>query len=209
MWIPVPDEGTLTRTEFDSKGQPTTGLDTVYTEPYINGYPGEDAEYNTMKTQVLKYGGFFIGRFEAGINSTTLRTGTTAAQPVVSKSGVAPYNYVPWGKSVDDINSDVTSSDDSAITTATKGAVYLAKNMYNHSDSVTSTLCYSCQWDAMCRYIGDSNRTTPGKSGPELTGNVNTDVSKNIYDLAGNCFERTMEASGNRGPVVRGGCFLR
>jgi len=207
VWIPVPDEATLTRTSF-SNGQPTGSISTNYTEPYTSGYEGEDTEYNTMKTQVLKYGGFFIGRFEAGVNSTTLRTATTTAQPVVSKRGVAPYNWVPWGKSMSDITSDVTSSD-SSIKTATKGAVYLAKNMYNHSDSVTSTLCYSCQWDAMCRYIGDSNRTAPGKSGPELTGNVNTDVSKNIYDLAGNCFERTMEASGNRGPVVRGGCFLR
>ncbi len=178
-----------------------------YTEPYASGYTGEDTEYNTMKTQVLKYGGFFIGRFEAGVNSTTLRTATTSAQPVVSKRGVAPYNYVPWGKSMSDVNSDVTSEDDRDITTATKGAVYLAKNMYTHPDSVTSTLCYGSQWDAMCRYIGDSNRTTPTKSAPELTGNVAKDVSKNIYDLAGNCYEWTMEASDSNARVERGGGY--
>ena len=207
MWIPVPDEETLTRTEFDDNGQPTTGLSTNYTEPYASGYTGEDTEYNTMKTQVLKYGGFFIGRFEAGVNNATLRTATTAAQPVVSKRGVAPYNCVPWGKSMSDVTSDVTSSDFSTITIATKGAVYLAKNMYTHPDSVTSTLCYSCQWDAMCRYIGDSQRTTPEKSTPELTGNVSTDVSKNIYDLAGNCCEWTMEASYSNFRVLRGGLY--
>ena len=201
MWIPVPDEATLTRTSF-SNGQPTGSISTDYTEPYASGYSGEDTEYNTMKTQVLKYGGFFIGRFEAGVNSTTLRTATTAAQAVVSKRGVAPYNWVPWGKSMSDITSDVTSSENSNITTATKGAVYLAKNMYAHPDSVTSTLCYGCQWDAMCRYIGDSNRTTPKKSAAELTGNVSTDVSKNIYDLAGNCYEWTMEVYFNNRRVV-------
>lgn len=208
MWIPVPNEAALTRTLFemsgDNAGQEKTGLSTDYTEPYASGYAGEDTEYNTMKTQVLKYGGFFIGRFEAGVNSTTLRTATTAAQPVVSKRGVAPYNWVPWGKSMSDVTSDVTSSDQSYITTATKGAVYLAKNMYTHPDSVTSTLCYSCQWDAVCRYIGDSNRTTPTKTAPELTGNVSTDVSKNIYDLAGNCWEWTMEAYSGDRRVVRG-----
>ena len=202
MWIPVPDEEALTRTAFDSNGQPTGSISTNYTEPYTSGYEGEDTEYNTMKTQVLKYGGFFIGRFEAGVNSTTLRTATTAAQAVVSKRGVAPYNWVPWGKSMSDITSDVTSSENSNITTATKGAVYLAKNMYAHPDSVTSTLCYGCQWDAMCRYIGDSNRTTPKKSAAELTGNVSTDVSKNIYDLAGNCYEWTMEVYFNNRRVV-------
>ncbi len=207
MWIPVPDEETLTRTDFDSNGQPTGSISTSFTEPYASGYPGEDTEYNTMKRQVLKYGGFFMGRFEAGVNNTTLRTATTVAQPVVSKRGVAPYNCVPWGKSMSDVTSDVTSSDFSTITIATKGAVYLAKNMYTHPDSVTSTLCYSCQWDAMCRYIGDSQRTTPEKSAPELTGNVSTDVSKNIYDLAGNCMEWTMEAGGSDGRVSRGGCY--
>ena len=207
MWIPVPDEETLTRTDFDSNGQPTGSISTNYTEPYASGYPGEDTEYNTMKRQVLKYGGFFIGRFEAGVNNTTLRTATTTTQPVVSKRGVAPYNWSPWGKRMSDITSDVTSSDSSSITTATKGAVYLAKNMYTHPDSVTSTLCYSCQWEAMCRYIGDSGRTTPKKSAPELTGNVSTDVSKNIYDLAGNCMEWTMEAVSSNSRVVRGGYY--
>ena len=38
-----------------------------------------------MKTQVLKYGGFYIGRFEAGVDSTTPRTKVTPAQKVVVK----------------------------------------------------------------------------------------------------------------------------
>ncbi len=35
------------------------------------------------------------------------------------------------------------------------GAVYLAKNfaVQEKYTSVTSTLCYGSQWDAMCRYI--------------------------------------------------------
>ena len=54
-----------------------------------------------------------------------------------------------------------------------------------YDGNVTSTLTYGCEWDAMCRYIGDSQRTTPTKDGLELTGSVASDVSKNIYDLAG------------------------
>lgn len=186
------DEEVLTRTKFNSDGQPVKGLGTSFKEPYENGYKEEETEHNTMKTQVLKYGGFFIGRFEAGVNDTKLRTATTTSQTVVSKRGVAPYNWVPWGKATNDITSDITSEDNSSITTATKGAVYLAKNMYIHPDSVESTLCYGSQWDAMCRYIGDSNRKTSTTTSPKLTGNVETDFSKNIYDLAGNCNEWTM-----------------
>ena len=196
VWIPVSSEADLTRTAFDTTtGQPTQGLDTSYTEPYADGYSTEKSEYNTMKAQVLKYGGFYIGRFEAGVNSTTLRNGATTAQAVVCKKGVAPYNYVPWGKAMNDASEIEGKS----------GAVYLAKSMYANSNSVTSTLTYGCEWDAMCRYIGDSQRTTPKKSAPELTGSVASDVSKNIYDLAGNCFEWTMEAGSTDGRVLRGG----
>ena len=197
VWIPVSSEADLERTKFDSNGQPTTGLSTDYTEPYANGYSTEAEEYTTMRAQVLKYGGFYIGRFEAGVNSTTLRTKVTTAQTVVCKKGVAPYNYVPWGKRMSDASEIEGKS----------GAVYLAKNFASQHNytSVTSTLTYGCEWDAMCRYIGDSQRTTPRKDAPELTGSVSTDVSKNIYDLAGNCREWTMEAYYADRRVIRGG----
>ena len=208
VWIPVSSEANLTRTEFNTKGQPTTGLVTNCTEPYASGYSTEASEYNTMRAQVLKYGGFYIGRYEAGVNSTTLRTKVTTNQTVVCKKGVAPYNYVPWGKAMDDVNTAFAPSDNNSDNVSTNGAVYLAKNMYSNSNSVTSTLTYGCQWDAMCRYIGDSQRTiTSQKSAPELTGSLASDVSKNIYDLAGNCHEWTMEANVMGARVTRGGIY--
>ena len=205
VWIPVSSEADLERTNFDTNGQPTTDAPasgrnvTDCSEPYAKGYSTEEAEYTTMRTQVLKYGGFYIGRYEAGVNSTTLRTASTTAQTVVCKKGVAPYNYVPWGKAMNDA-SEVEGKN---------GAVYLAKNFASQHNytSVTSTLTYGCEWDAMCRYIGDAQRTTPKKSAPELTGSVSTDVSKNIYDLAGNCYEWTMEAYSTIYRVIRGGDY--
>ena len=199
VWIPVSSEADLERTGFYTNGQPTTDLSTNFTEPYSSGYSTEASEYNTMRAQVLKYGGFYIGRFEAGVNNTTLRDDVTTAQTVVCKKGVAPYNYVPWGKAMNDASEVEGKS----------GAVYLAKNFASQHNytSVTSTLTYGCEWDAMCRYIGDSQRTTPKKSRPELTGSVSTDVSKNIYDLAGNCKEWTMEAYGTDVRVTRGGYY--
>ena len=214
VWIPVASEADLERTEFDTTtGKPTTGLDTTeYTEPYASGYSTEASEYNTMRTQVLKYGGFYIGRFEAGVNSTTLRTKVTTNQTVVCKKGVAPYNYLSWGKAMNDadsayIPSSTTFNPDQV---STSGAVYLAKNFASQHNytSVTSTLTYGCQWDAMCRYIGDSQRKTPTKDAPELTGSVSTDVSKNIYDLAGNCTEYTMEAYRADERNSRGGNYI-
>ena len=215
VWIPVSSEADLTRTNFDANGQPTTDAPasgnnvTNCSEPSASGYSTEAEEYNTMKAQVLKYGGFYIGRFEAGVNNTTFRTKVTTAQTVVCKKGVAPYNYVPWGKAMDDVNTAFAPSKYNPDNVNTNGAVYLAKNFASQHNytSVTSTLTYGCQRDAMCRYIGDSQRTTPTKDAPELTGSVSTDVSKNIYDLAGNCGERTMEAYNTNRRVVRGGAY--
>ena len=199
VWIPVSSEADLQRTNFDANGKPTTenpssgASSTLCEEPYSSGYATEASEYNTMRTQVLKYGGFYIGRYEAGVNSTTLRTKSTANQTVVCKKSVAPYAYVPWGAAMNDVDSTFVPEGDNSGSESGNGAVYLAKNMYASSNSVTSTLTYGCQWDAMCRYIGDSQRTATTKSAVELTGSVATDVSKNIYDLAGNCQEWTIE----------------
>jgi len=202
VWIPVSNEETLNR------------LDTNYIdEPYNNGYEVEVSEFNTMKTQVLKYGGFYIGRFEAGINSTTLRDSATTDQTVVVKKGVAPYNYVDWGASLNDAYSIIQYEhgedwEEDYYTFQAHGAVYLSKNMYSGSTSITSNLVYGCQWDAMCRYIGDYTRTTPTKSNLEITGNVNSDVSKNIYDLAGNCREWDMDVAYDMYRVTRGGDYI-
>ena len=203
VWIPVASEADLERTLFDrTTGHPRKGLSTDYTEPYKKGYSTEESEYNTMKEQVLKYGGFYIGRFEAGVNNITPRTAATTEQTIVCKKGVAPYDWVPWG----------TSMSDASEISGKSGAVYLAKNFASQHNytSVTSTLTYGCQWDAMCRYIGDSQRTAPKKNSVEVTGSVVGDVSKNIYDLAGNCWEWTMEAYYLRYEserVIRGGGY--
>ena len=204
VWIPVSSEADLQRTNFDANGKPTTDAPASgrnvadCEEPYSSGYATEASEYNTMRTQVLKYGGFYIGRYEAGVNSTTLRTKSTANQTVVCKKSVAPYAYVPWGAAMNDVNSTFVPEGDNSGSESGNGAVYLAKNMYASSNSVTSTLTYGCQWDAMCRYIEDSQKTATTKSAVELTGSVATDVSKNIYDLAGNCQEWTIEKSTSR-----------
>ena len=213
VWIPVSSETDLTRTNFDSNGQATTDTPasgysaTDCTEPYASGYSTEAEEHSTMRAQVLKYGGFYIGRFEAGVNSTTLRTKVTTNQTVVCKKGVAPYSYVPWGKAMDDVNTAFAPSINNSDNVNTNGAVYLAKNFASQHNytSVTSTLTYGCEWDAMCRYIGDSQRATTKKDAPELTGSVSTDVSKNIYDIAGNCYEWTMEDFRTNHRIRRGG----
>ncbi len=109
-------------------------LTTDYKEPYENGYDTEVLEYETMKKSVEANGGFYIGRFE---------TGKDSSGNAIVKKDVDVYNNVPWGKSMTDIS---------------VGAVKLSKDFANEKGyrDVTSTLCYSIQWDAAMQFI-DSN----------------------------------------------------
>ena len=163
VWIPVESDETFIRESF--------GKETWNETDYIEPYEGEETEYNIMRTQVLEYHGFYIGRYEAGANRNTFRNDLTEeTDEVVVKRGTIPYNNVDEYDVID-----------------------LSKSMYVTSNTVTSTLIYGVQWDAMCRYIGDYGRIAETKRTVEVVGASGEDISKNIYDLAGNCLERTME----------------
>jgi len=191
VWVPVA-EGTFTRTMW-SDNQPDSTISLGdYTEDTTT------VEYQAMAASVASNGGFYIGRYEAG--STTERTSTSVNTEMVVKPGVKPYNYVPW-------------EDDSE--TGKKGAVTLSSQMYTGKTgyNVKSTLCYGVQWDAVMRFVSGEKSVTDsstwGNYGGELknTGSVSTYQARNIYDLAGNVWEWTMEAYSTSDRVLRGGVY--
>ena len=87
--------------------------------------------------------------------------------------------------------------------------------MYKGSKSVVSTLCYGVQWDAALQFIATNeeykdyptNSTGKGNYTENLlkTGSSNDYELNNIYDMAGNFWEWTMEASSIDFRVPRGG----
>ena len=194
----------------------TGTVDSGYTEPYAGGYATEEQEYYAMMQSVQKYNGFYIARFEAGDGeATTERTSVTVAHKVVSKKGSYVYNYVPWGAATND-----TSAQTKNGVSNVEGVVELSKNMYKNSNSVVSTLCYGVQWDAIMNFVSDethniTNSQSWGNYGTfagsadmnYMTGSNETWKAKNIYDLAGNVEEWTMEASSTGARNNRGGSF--
>ncbi len=185
-----------------------------------------------MIESVKKFGGFYIGRFEAGTDIK--RTNNSPVSSVFIQKGKYPYNHVVWGASSTEIG--------------TSGAVYLSSNLYtdNNTYGVISTLCYDIQWDATLRFIKDEadvcNSVAWGNcrshefeyvgeygtysypnvswttNNTETTKPLNTSYLlqtgaseenkvKNIYDLAGNVQEWTIKCSGNTSQPFRGGCY--
>ena len=154
-----------------------------------------------MKTSVLEKNGFYVGRYEAGTTNSSRNINSGITDEVLIQQGQYVYNYVGWN-----------DSETNAMNDETGGAVELAKGFdtANGYESVTSTLIYGVQWDAIMNFIDpkyatencDANSYVVDSSGkgwyeqssPTLTGSNGNYAVKNIYDLGGNVVEWTMEA---------------
>lgn len=166
VWVPVEIQSTDTETNITAmertewkNNEPTNQLKDSYTEPYTDGYTNEDTEYYAMLKSVYKYGGFYIGRYEAGtsVKRTSSTNGTWGG--TVVKKGYYPYNNVGWGYSMTDYKTNIIYQ----YRDKGPGAVYVSKNFSTVlSDAITSTLIYGSQWDATLRFIKDEVNVTEG-----------------------------------------------
>lgn len=188
--------------EADSTGNNTKVTETIITQ----------TEAREMYASVKENRGFYIGRYETGKDDN---------ENVVVKKGTEVYN-VPW-----------SANGEMQETTGTQGgAVELARNFdkINNYTSVTSTLMYGVQWDAIIKWLEniENPNSTDGlkfiqdstnmgwysnnyQSGnPRRQTGIDLDKNKsncvnNVYDLAGNVREWTMESFNDYARVCRGG----
>ena len=144
--------------------------------------------YNNVVKSINKYGGFYVGRYELGIEEN---------KPV-SK---------PAGGTVTMVEASTGSPD-----------AYRWYGLYNKckdfsADNLTSTMMWGSQYDAMMNWMaktGTNIGTIDGtnynlRNSSFTTGNSTTDLINNIYDLYGCHFEWTIEALNSNGRVYRGG----
>ena len=160
-------------------------------------------------SSVNTYGGFYIGRFEAGVaTKRTSGNSNTSVADIITASGL------PLSQKNKDSYTYVTRSQASG----------LADNMY----SGKSHLLTGAAWDrtlgwiinknnkTIAQVVGDSkdwgnynDDTFSNTTGIAKTGEFNQTKALNIYDLAGNVFEWTSEISPNSSSpcVGRGGGY--
>ncbi len=158
VWVPVENDADFQRYDGYMNGQNQSdymeenmSISNFFdncAEPYSGGYETEQDEYDAMKTSVLMYNGFYVGRYEAGVEGSARNSGSRINDEVVIKQGKNVYNYVGG-----------SNSDD--MTNETGGAVELSKNFDTEREytSVTSTLIYGVQWDAIMAWIDPAYKT--------------------------------------------------
>ena len=85
---------------------------------------------------------------------------------------------------------------------------YVSKKKLDTS-KIQSTMVFGATWDQTMIFADCATETTPKKDfSTVMTGNVETDRYKNIYDLCGNLYEWTTEANNTYMRVFRGRLLL-
>ena len=143
-----------------------------------------------MIASVLKYKGFYVARYEAGLDKTT--------NEVVFKNASVEAN-------------NVTTADASNSETSSWYGLYKKiKTFTTDSDKVVSSMIWGSQYDAMMNWMAKNGKTV-GTSNSSIynntttTGNKSTDVVNNVYDLYGCHDEWTLEACNTVYRAYRGG----
>ena len=167
-------------------------------------------EYEETIESIEKYGGYYIGRYETGDVSSK----GTYKKPVVRMKGDNNINYITWYSAYNrlkylGVNEGVRSNiiwgslwDETLQWLVDSGnktyeELYNSKEWGNHQDSdfdYTTTR-------------GTTGHKSSGSYSMVPTGSAETNKANNIYDLAGNMWEWTLEGNGSNTRMVRGGYY--
>ena len=219
VWIPVTVTGNSTAAQEASFDAIRTQKNNAnYNEPATE----DETEYNLMRTSIISKGGFYIARYEAGYSMTvgrTLEDSSTVVRPL-SKKRAYPYSVVLWA--------DAKSASQSMYNDSTKygvkstlcyGVQWDAMLDYIKTvKSTTSSGTYgnyktSGPFEFSGAYFTSSdgwqNNLTSKRENTSMilqTGATDRNSVRNIYDVAGNVCEWTMEAfSSVSRRITRGG----
>jgi len=142
-------------------------------------------DFNDMVESVEQYHGFYVGRYELGLEGTT----------PVSKNAST--------------NDNVTTADGGSSSLSNWWELYKKCKEYTSEDSVVSSMMWGSQYDAMLNWMAKLGETVGTlnlnkRNSTQVTGSEPDDFIRNVYDLYGCHREWTLEAYESIDRVNRG-----
>ena len=172
-----------------------------------------EKEFNKMIDSVEKYGGFYIGRYETGNLNQDVAVVQKGNDDIGSQTWYAMYEKC---KTLSDNNNNIETG---MIWGNQWDRTMMWLMECNAKDETTGkskeeVISDSTSWgnydNATFQYTNSSGVTATKNSGSSTripTGSTEYTKANNIYDLAGNVWDRTMEARSSIGRVIRGGYY--
>ena len=141
-------------------------------------------EYNNAVKKVIESKGFWIGRYEtSGMSSSNDDIAVNIVAGKGTSDGISNVNWYRMYKQQQN---------------------YVSKKNLDTS-KIQSTMVFGAAYDQTMLFTNCATETTTKKDvSTVITGNVETDSYKNIYDLYGNLREWTTEANRTDGRTSRG-----
>ena len=181
---------------------------------------------NTMLKSVYENGGFYIGKYEVGTETLRTSSGVSLTTPVI-KEGVYPYNYVTNKQAQTKSKELATGGKTSSLMFGIQWDLVLKHIENKQGKTQVELKNNSTTWgnynNATFEITKGKYSTNNGSSFSEVNGTYTKPASNvllttgaternsvlNIYDLAGNEWEWTLEKSTYTGSpsVYRGGSY--
>ena len=174
---------------------------TNYKKQSIN-YTDNDANQESVNT----YGGFYIARYEAGdgdANGTRRSDSSSKSNTVVSKKGAIVYNYISQTDSITRAESMYAGK--SKLISGAGWDRTLNWLIETKAKTENEVFVNSSSWGNYNDSTGNAKINSGSSNMNYTTGRNEAWKANNIYDLAGNVWELTTEASSSDGRDSRGG----
>ncbi len=182
---------------------------TRYTNEYKTGHEllrDIETEFENIVESVEKYGGFYIGRYETGNLSQEI---PSIVKGNIDIGGKTWYTLYEKCKKIDEENKNVRTS---MIYGSQWDATlkYLIESESKTYEEITDSRSWGNYNNSTFEYINTSGSTVTKSENSSVripSGSSEYTKSNNIYDLAGNVDEKTIEVYNSSYRVSRGGGY--